>query len=171
MPFLVTHPTLEFVARAAYGTSFYQPFVAVVLLALFSKRSDNARLLTAMVMALLITVVPHTLWPSIGPAPAHNIPNAWTDVVMHIRAGQMQNLPYVGIITFPSFHASMAVLFTLAYRNIPAAALAAAVVNILMIISVPYPGGHYFVDVPAGVMIAVIAWWTASATISSLGGA
>lgn len=144
--------------RVAYATSYWQPFVIVLILALFGRREDNARLMIAMVISLLITMIPHTFWPSVGPAPSHGLENRWNDVVMTLRAGHPENLPYVGIITFPSFHATMATLFTLAYRNVPAAMIAAGIVNFLMLLSIPYPGGHYFLDVPAGILIALLAY-------------
>ena len=51
---------------------------------------------------------------------------------------------YVGVITFPSFHATMATLYALACRNVPGAAVIASGLNLCMLASIPYPGGHYF---------------------------
>jgi hypothetical protein len=106
--FIAGNAILDNLTSAAYATSYWQPFVIVVVLALFGHRDDNARLMVALVMALLITIIPHTLWPSVGPAPALGLENRWNDVVMALRAGHTENLPYVGITTFPSFHATMA---------------------------------------------------------------
>jgi hypothetical protein len=156
--FIAENDLLYSAAVAAYATSYWQPFVIVVVLALFGRRDDNAKLMVAMVIALIVTMIPHTLWPSVGPAPSHGFANQWNDVVMALRTGHPQNLPYVGIITFPSFHATMATLFTIAYRNIPKAMIAAGAVNLLMLASIPYPGGHYFVDLPVGILIALLSY-------------
>ena len=61
-----------------------------------------------------------------------------------------------GIISFPSFHAVMAVLLTRIHRGSrllwPMAAL-----NAVMLLSVLSEGGHYLVDAIAGAAIAGIA--------------
>jgi len=159
--FITRNPWLNQMARLAYASSYWQPFVITVTLALFGRRDDNAKFLIAMLVALALTMIPHTIWPSVGPAPSNGFENRWNDVVMALRAGHPWELPYVGIITFPSFHATMATLFVLVCRNVPVAAVIASEGNLCMLASIPYPGGHYFVDVPAGVAIAVAGYWAA----------
>ena len=74
-----------------------------------------------------------------------------------IRAGAWTTLDFEkveGIITFPSFHAALGVLFPYALRQIKWAFWPAMLVNGTMILSTPVVGGHYLVDVIAGVVVA-----------------
>jgi membrane-associated phospholipid phosphatase len=60
-----------------------------------------------------------------------------------------------GTVTFPSFHAAAATLVTYAARGVPFVAMPLFALNALMIVSTIPEGGHYLVDVIAGVLIAV----------------
>ena len=52
-----------------------------------------------------------------------------------------------GIITFPSFHAALSIIFMVGLWPVPVLRWIGAVVNGLMIMSTPIDGGHYFIDV------------------------
>ena len=62
-----------------------------------------------------------------------------------------------GIVTFPSFHAASAALY--AWALWPSRLLRPIVVlaNGAMLAATPIVGGHYFIDVIAGVAIAALA--------------
>jgi membrane-associated phospholipid phosphatase len=62
-----------------------------------------------------------------------------------------------GLITFPSFHTTLAVLFVAALRKHRLALVIGGVVNGSMLLSIPSEGGHYLVDVFAGALVAVLA--------------
>jgi membrane-associated phospholipid phosphatase len=62
-----------------------------------------------------------------------------------------------GLITFPSFHTTNAILFawalwTVRYLRIPVLAL-----NVLMVASTPTSGSHYFIDIVGGTVVAILA--------------
>jgi hypothetical protein len=65
-------------------------------------------------------------------------------------------LPGVGIITFPSYHSTMAVL--LIYACLPLAFLRLIIIpiNLIMFFAIPIYGDHYLVDVIAGILIALL---------------
>jgi membrane-associated phospholipid phosphatase len=104
----------------------------------------------ATVLALLTTVAIGTVLPGFGPNEIYGIPSAWSGVLYSLRAGAHTPLTYVGIITFPSFHASMAVMWTFAMRNIRYGFSVAAFVNGLMLVACMPIGYHYLVDVIVG---------------------
>ena len=66
-----------------------------------------------------------------------------------------------GLITFPSFHAALGVIFARAFWSVPWLRWPALAVNLLMIAATPVNGGHYFVDVAAGGAVACVAIWAA----------
>ncbi len=77
------------------------------------------------------------------------------DVLLGLRDHTLATLsfPLIGLVTFPSFHAALAVL--LSYGALPFRRLRFVifVLNIIMLISVPMEGGHYLVDVIAGLIV------------------
>jgi membrane-associated phospholipid phosphatase len=60
-----------------------------------------------------------------------------------------------GMVTFPSFHAAAAVLTAYAVRGVQFIRIPVLAFSLLMIVSAVPEGGHYLVDVIAGVLIAV----------------
>jgi len=63
----------------------------------------------------------------------------------------------VGMITFPSFHAAAGVLAIWAFWGVWWMRPFALIVYIAMILATPLVGGRYFIDVLAGVGLAVLA--------------
>ena len=62
------------------------------------------------------------------------------------------------MITFPSLHAALALVFILAFAPVPLLRWIGAAVNILMIAATPVDGGHYVIDVLAGLALAYLCW-------------
>lgn len=62
-----------------------------------------------------------------------------------------------GIVTFPSFHAALGLLFIYITRGIRFAAPIFLILNLSMIISTVPVGGHYLTDVIAGIVVALAA--------------
>jgi hypothetical protein len=61
-----------------------------------------------------------------------------------------------GMVTFPSFHATAAILIAYAVRGVRFVAIPMLILNVLMIVSVIPEGGHYLVDLIAGLLIALV---------------
>ena len=66
-----------------------------------------------------------------------------------------------GIITFPSFHAAAAILALWAFWGIWWLRPFALITNVSMLLATPVIGGHYFVDILAGILVAVGAIFAA----------
>ena len=60
-----------------------------------------------------------------------------------------------GIVTMPSYHTVMAVLFTYAFRRTGLIGYGIATLNLVMLLSIPPIGGHYLVDMLAGGALAL----------------
>jgi hypothetical protein len=70
-----------------------------------------------------------------------------------LRSGQMMRISLAqvnGLITFPSFHAALAVILIYACRGINVLFPAFLVLNLLTLAATPTVGGHYFIDIVAG---------------------
>lgn len=70
---------------------------------------------------------------------------------------QLDIFHLVGIVTFPSFHACAAVLYLWAFWAARWMRPIALLSNGAMLLATPVGGAHYFVDVFAGVAVAVLA--------------
>lgn len=82
------------------------------------------------------------------------------DDLLGMRNGTIKSIHLFtlkGIITFPSFHASTAIILLWGFWSIIWTRLPFFLLNMVMIASVPVTGGHYFVDVISGVIIAILA--------------
>lgn len=62
-----------------------------------------------------------------------------------------------GLVTFPSFHTSLAIITAYAVRGIKFVATPVAILNGIVIISTLPEGGHYLIDLIAGAIISTIA--------------
>jgi len=70
-----------------------------------------------------------------------------------------------GIITFPSVHAALGVLLIAALWPVPVLRWVSLAINAAMVLAVPVEGGHYFVDVFAGLAIAAVSLLAARAIV------
>jgi membrane-associated phospholipid phosphatase len=150
-----SHPVFINVLIWAYGSNIYQPFLLIVVLAFWGPRGRNRELLVATIFAYLITVEISTLLPAFGPNRVYGIPSEWDFVLRALRAGTQIPLHYVGNVTFPSFHASMAVTLTAGMRGNRYGFAVASIVNGLMLLATVPIGYHYLVDLIAGCMIGI----------------
>jgi hypothetical protein len=68
-----SHPALINILILCYRSNIYQPFILVVIFAIWGPRGRNHELLTATVLASLLTVVVSAVLPAFGPNRAYGI--------------------------------------------------------------------------------------------------
>jgi PAP2 superfamily len=143
----------------------------VVLCLAFSGRLMWLRVYTlAFFFAALISIAVSMVLPAAGAWPHYGLtaadspnilPTASTSwpVFYGLRDGTFRTLVAVGsegIITFPSLHAALAVIVVAALWPVPILRWVFLALNVVMLIATPIDGSHYFVDVLAGVALAVL---------------
>jgi hypothetical protein len=161
--FVRGHALLNSLLLFAYRSLALQMVITLFALPLSGMTARNHEFLWASALALLATVVVSALLPAESAWVWYHIdepiaPGPWRDFVA-VRDGSLTFLDLQqlrGLVTFPSFHASMAVLLAWSARR-TRFALLSAVLNLLMIAATPTEGGHYLVDALAGIAVAVIA--------------
>jgi membrane-associated phospholipid phosphatase len=173
------HPVFSY----AYGSFTLQASTTVLMLAfsgrhLRLKTFTLAFMLTAVVTIAISAVLPaQGIWGHYGLTPADHPAISPATRELHLatfhglRDGSVRLLMGVGsegIITFPSLHAALAVIFILALWPVPILRWLGVTVNVLMIIATPVDGGHYVIDVIAGVILAVPCWMAAQALTGSV---
>ncbi len=166
------HPSILYALNLSYFSCMVQIAVIVIGLATFSPCALSRFLLLFAATASIVCVL-GALAPAAGAYAAHpldpqtlaRLPNPLTgrwhmEQFLAARSGELKSLNPIkleGIIQFPSFHAALAVILTHSLRLIPWLGLPALLLNGLMLVSTLAIGGHYLVDVVAGVLIAIVA--------------
>ena len=170
--FVNDHPLLATWLSYGYTMIRWPIFAIPVVLAAAHRYRRIEEFTLAFALALIATTIISALVPAIGvyqqigldPAQLPNLdPRAYLDQVRDlqpVRDGTLRHLDLfglAGIVTFPSFHAASAVLYAWAFWPVWWMRPIAIIANGAMLASTPIDGGHYFVDLVAGIAIAVLA--------------
>ncbi len=170
--FANAHPLLADWLSYGYTMIRWPLFAIPVVLAAAYRYLRLQAFTLAFALALIATTIVSALVPAIGvyqaigldPAGVANLhPQAYLDQVRDlgpVRDGALRHLDLfalAGIVTFPSFHAASAVLYAWALWPVRWIRPIAVVANAAMMASTPIDGGHYFVDLIAGVSVAILA--------------
>ena len=164
--FVRSYPTLNSVLRTAYDSLMVQLLCSIAVFAALRVHGRNEELMLAACAAAILTTVMAALLPALGPwvhfGQGALFPSD-TAYVAHVLALRQEAAPSFalnqlkGIVTFPSFHTTLALLFTYAHRGIGLTLPAFAVLNCVMLLSVPSEGGHHLADMLGGAAVAVAA--------------
>ncbi|MDE3061021.1 MAG: phosphatase PAP2 family protein [Pseudomonadota bacterium] len=166
-----THPLLGDFLTFSYQSFSLQLVLLLCLLFIYDHSAHGQRfvlvfLVSATACALLSAAFPAAggyvyydidvaNYPQLHPAAAR-IHEA---TLLALRQHELSKItfPMQGIVTFPSFHASLAVLLLYAAIPLRRFRLITHPLNLAMLFSTPVDGGHYLIDVVAGVLIALLA--------------
>jgi hypothetical protein len=114
-------------------------------------------------IAIFVPAISASIYIDLAPLREAGIPpGIYTHIptLQALRSGAMtviQLNDFEGLITFPSFHTTIAILFTWALWRVPVVRFFGLIVNGLMILSTPLSGSHYVIDLVGGGMVAMIA--------------
>lgn len=158
-----SHPTADGILKFAYSTLLPQTALVTALGLLGDRRPLEVFLQRFMLSALLAAAV-FCLFPAAGPFEAYGFErDADQDRYMvhfeGLRDGEMTTLSLneaEGLITFPSFHTTWAILLALACAHRRVLFGFSALLNGMVVVSTMTTGWHYFSDVLAGIVLAVV---------------
>ncbi|MET3724696.1 phosphatase PAP2 family protein [Sphingomonas trueperi] len=159
-------PWLLLVLERAYYACFWLPSAIILLLCASGRTARMHRLLAAFGVAILLGLPVFFLMPAAaafdfyGYAPVPANARHYGMVISALQAHEMHAIDLTdlgGIISFPSFHASMAVLFAWALWPFRLLRIVSLPLNLLMWFAAIPIGGHYVVDVLGGTLVAVAA--------------
>jgi membrane-associated phospholipid phosphatase len=163
------YPEVNDIMKTAYHSAFQVAFIFVILS--FTQR--YARLYSFMlclILSVIIVIGISAIFPATGYYNFLHInmgdyPHLYgAPGYVHIkdlygmRSGELAALnlsELKGIISFPSFHAAMAVTMAWAFWGIIWVAVPFLLLNVIMLTAIPVSGGHYLIDVIAGAFIAI----------------
>ncbi|MBX6329173.1 MAG: phosphatase PAP2 family protein [Pseudolabrys sp.] len=178
-----SHAAIHPLFRAAYLSLLPQTAIVVLALAWIGRLEWLRVFALGFVLAALATIAIAAMVPAQGvwgllqlrAADYPDIVPATRDVHLPIFFGlrdgsyrQLTAAGAVGLITFPSFHTALAVILTLCAWQVPFIRWGIVAINAIMLISIPVDGGHYFVDMIAGGIIAVLCFLAARALVTGV---
>jgi membrane-associated phospholipid phosphatase len=118
------------------------------------------------------------LFPAFGPFKTFGIDSEFLPVMEQLRSGNLHFAlsKLTGVVSFPSFHTTMALLYIYGFRRAGAIGWMMAALNVAMMPAIPFFGGHYLVDMLAGGAVAlaslgIVRVWPALSSALVLGAA
>jgi len=172
--FFNDRPLLGTLARLIYDSVFVQFLILIASLAAPSRLLRLQQYIFATALALVVTLAVFTFVPAggiytflaISPDEFANLsPVMSTDQIIYldaIRSGEHTLVSSLaGLVTFPSFHATWAILFIRGFYPIRRLRYGAILLNLFMLVITPIQGAHYFIDLVGGVVVAAAAIYVA----------
>jgi hypothetical protein len=156
---LAHRPALMREMYLAYASMPYQGIYFVALFGLLRDRARLCEIFWVVFVASGLTTLMCTLLPALGTFDAFRLGDlgGYLSDIHRLRDGGNLHFEWArltGIVTFPSFHTSMALIYIYAFRKMGLVSALMAVVNVLMLPTIPFIGGHYLVDMVGGAVVA-----------------
>ncbi|BAT58339.1 hypothetical protein GJW-30_1_00863 [Variibacter gotjawalensis] len=180
---IAARPVLQLALELGYSSLIPQTIVCVLILAFTGHLVRLRIFILAFMISGVATIAISGLFPAEGIWHAYGIYSAGPNgamptladlpndfrVLYELRHGLLRTLAASngeGIISFPSYHTCLGVLFATALWPVRYVRWIGVVINGLLIASVPVIGNHYFVDVPAGIAVAAATWFAVSVVVT-----
>lgn len=166
------HAVIQAIIHFAYDSIRNQITLPLIILAFTNRPGEVRAYLLAFAIAFTFTIIISALMPAAGPIAF--VDRATFEVLKFTGATPLDHLtrlreagPLImnespgGIATFPSFHATIAILTPLTLRGYPRIFAALLLLNAAMLVGTVTEGAHYFVDILAGAGMALFAYFMA----------
>jgi membrane-associated phospholipid phosphatase len=163
------HPLLQQIFYVAYHSIMLQTLLPLVVLVLANRIGELRRYLLAYAIAFVFTIIVSALIPAAGPIAL--VDRATFHTLQFTGATPLDHLAHLrdpgplvfdsapgGIATFPSFHATIAILTPLTLRPFPPIFIALLLLDAFMLGATVTEGAHYLVDIIAGSAMAFFAY-------------
>lgn len=173
LAFINDRPWLLTLLVSAYTLIGVQLLIITIFLPLAGFYRRAGEFISAFAIALVITTCVSTVLPAVGaygmfgisPEELHLIvPHAYYNGMLKafpaLRDGSLRELDCLnleGVLTFPSFHAAAAVLYIWAFWAMRWLRPLNVLINGAMFVATPAGGGHYLIDVLAGIAVALVS--------------
>jgi hypothetical protein len=163
--FMEQYPELNYALDICYESLGPLIFLALVLPVLCDKMASVEEYLIAGVVSLVILIPLFAVFQAVGPWYYYGYaPNGeqerTTRIFLALKSDDWFTLDrpnIAGLVAFPSFHTTLAVLSAIALWRIPYVRWFAALLACLIVASTMTTGWHYLSDVLAGLALAAIS--------------
>lgn len=154
------HPRWSATLLMAYTSTKVQTIVVLLFCSLVAQPRQLTEFLSIFVLSGLLAVTVSVFYPAHGAFfyfdKTHTLGAASISDFALLRSGQLHQIRLdhlQGLIQMPSFHTCMAIMFTYAVRSTRYLLLPALLLNGIMLLSTPYCGGHYLMDMLAATVL------------------
>jgi len=159
------HPAVNLALAAVYDTMFAQTAAVVVILGFAGDRQALESFVLRFMLGAVLILPIFFAFPAEGPFTAYGYgpsesQSRYLDHLQTLRSGQWNtfNLRTAeGLITFPSFHTTWALLIALAFAHRRLLRWPFLLLNLAVVVSTVTTGWHYLSDVMAGVLVCAVA--------------
>jgi membrane-associated phospholipid phosphatase len=161
LAFLKAHALTATILKYAYNSMLYQGLYFGVLLALMNEPARLRQMFWLVLVAGLLTSLGVLLWPALGPfkifhaAPPDSFLPEMERIRGHVLSFALGKM--TGVVSFPSFHTTMALAYVWGFRRTSAIGWLIGVVNVAMLCAIPWYGGHYLSDMLGGACVFALA--------------
>lgn len=160
---LIRHPAIEASAHQIYNSLGPEMMILFFVLELLGHHNQARAFLLWFMVSAIATMGIGILIPAAGAFVYYHLPIALTNIYVSqmadLRNGTLRTInPFYseGLVVFPSFHAALAVLCAYAAWPLRLLKIPFLALNLLIILSSPFEGAHYFIDIIAGIVLAVL---------------
>jgi membrane-associated phospholipid phosphatase len=154
---LTAHPALHALCSWIYPQIILAALVVTFILAM--ETEDGAtRLLRAVALSFGVTLLGMLGYPAVG----NDLTDPAIPIRLSLQAGTFRRYDLAqatGLITMPSFHAVLATLILLGCWPFRWLRWPAVAYSLVMLVATITAGGHYLVDVLAGIVVALGSAW------------
>ena len=172
---LWARPLLSQILLFAYNSYIFQGLYFGVLFGVMQRKTELREMFWLVFVAGIFTTAGALFFPALGPFHTFGLESYGAFLPDMERLHRGQNLSFAlselhGIVSFPSFHTSLALAYTYGFRRMGVIGVVIAGINIVMLFAIPFAGGHYLCDMIAGAAVmaaslgivrAVTSWRTA----------
>ena len=156
------HPVLAQVLACVYHTTIFQTLFVVLFLGCMGDRLQLEGFVLQFMICLAIVAVVFCYAPAEGPFAAYGYEPSpeQTRYLQHLREMRSGDRTVIsltdceGLVTFPSFHTTWAILLVACVRHRRRVFLTLAVLNVAVVAATLTTGWHYVTDVIGGVCLA-----------------
>jgi membrane-associated phospholipid phosphatase len=172
--FVANHPSIGRAMQFSYAFIFFMPLIVTVALSATKNAQALEKFMLAGLVSLFMTVGIFVLFPATTAWTYLQLSDAevsafhhltlssqdWVGRLIQIRRGDFANLPNLegnGLIAFPSFHCTAALLFVWSTWSIRWLRVPMMAICFALLVATPIFGGHYVSDMIAGAVVMVVS--------------
>ncbi len=159
---VMAHPPLALMGKLLYQSQLVQGLYCTILLGLMQQRTQMRELWRLTFIASALCCLLAMVFPALGPFKIFDLPSEGTflPTMEHLLSHRdlvFKPASIAGVVCFPSLHTVMALACTYGLRRTGAIFHIFAMLNALMLFTIPFFGGHYLVDMIAGVGVMLVS--------------
>lgn len=160
---LTAYPLLLRAANFLYVSLTWQALYLCILLGLMARVRSMREIFWIIFVSAMLTDIAAIFLPAYGPFEMFGLSatqGEYLPDMKHLKSGTDLSFALsrmTGVISFPSFHTVLALAYAYGFRRTGVIGHVIAVLNALMLLTVPFIGGHYLIDMIAGAAVMGVA--------------